>query len=77
MRNTEIPIWEEKKKPNIILALRQEQMLVILNRYMVEHALNEDILYIKVKIRLVMSTSERALLASERPAVIAPCLKVG
>lgn len=76
MHNTEIPIWE-KKKPNIILALRQEQMLVILNRYMVEHALNKKILYIKVKIRLVMSTNERALLASERPAVIPPCLKVG
>lgn len=52
-------------------------MLVILNRYMVEHALNKKILYIKVKIRLVMSTNERALLASERPAVIPPCLKVG
>lgn len=44
---------------------------------MVEHALNKKILYIKVKIRLVMSTIERALLASQRPAVIPPCLKVG
>lgn len=48
----------QKKNPNIILALRQEQMLVILNRYMVEHALNNNILYAKVKIRLVMSTNE-------------------
>lgn len=52
------------------------------NRYMLQHALKKNILYIKEENKLVTSTNKQAGVSpaglhSEKPAGAPPCLKVG